>query len=157
MHGLELVDISCHSHASVNEADLVAHVEHELTMLHQVNSEVVVQDEEVLFEVVHGFHTVLVLYGLFPHAHELPLLELLEELVSLDVVVRITFDEPLSKREEFDGLLLLVHGDTFARKSEVLVLVGILVGCHSEVIGVVVLILVQIEENCLFVTLAVKK
>jgi hypothetical protein len=83
-------------------------------MLHQVNSEVVIQDEEVLFEVVHGFHTVLVLYGLFPHAHELPLLELLEELVSLDVVVRITFDEPLSKGEEFDGLLLLVHGDTFA-------------------------------------------
>jgi hypothetical protein len=39
----------------------------------------------------------------------------------------------------------------------VLVLVGILVGCYSEVIRVVVLILVQIEENCLFVTLAVKK
>jgi hypothetical protein len=61
-----------------------------------MNTEVVIQDEEVLFEVVHGFYTVLVLYGFLPHAHKFPFLELLEELVSLDVVVRVTFNQPLS-------------------------------------------------------------
>jgi hypothetical protein len=65
-------------------------------MLHQVHAEVVVQDEQILFQVVHCFNTVLVLYGLLPHTHELPLFELLEELVSLDVVVRVTFNQPLS-------------------------------------------------------------
>jgi hypothetical protein len=42
-------------------------------------------------------HPILVFDGFLPHPHELPLLELFEEIQLLDVVVGVSFDQPLSK------------------------------------------------------------
>jgi hypothetical protein len=48
-------------------------------MLAQVNTKVVLKHEKLFLEGVLGLHPVLVLDSLFPHAHELPPLKLLEE------------------------------------------------------------------------------
>ena len=64
----------------------------------------------------------MLLDGFLPHAHELPALELLEEAEILDVVVRVTLDEPLAERHELDrGVLVLIEGEALARDGVVLV------------------------------------
>ena len=83
----KLIDIlSLTGTALVHKTDR-AHLQHKLTMLHQVLAEGVLEDEKLVIEMVLCGDTVLVLYGLLPHAHELPFLELAEETVGLDVVI----------------------------------------------------------------------
>ena len=103
-------------------------------------AEGVLEDEKLVIEVVLGRDTILVLYGLLPHAHELPLLELTEETVSLDVVVAIALDEPLAEREELLRDLVLVLGDALARKSVVLVS-SIGVGGHLEIVRITTVVM----------------
>jgi len=65
-------------------------------------AEVRLEHEELLLEGVLGLDTELALDSLLPHAHELPLLELLEEVKLLDAVVGISLDEPLAQLEELN-------------------------------------------------------
>jgi hypothetical protein len=51
--------------------------------------------------------------GFLPHSHELPFLEFLEEIFLLDVVVRVSLDQPLAKRQELDWSVVLIKGETF--------------------------------------------
>ena len=95
--------------ARIHES-VAAHVEHELAMLEQVLAEVVPQDEELLVKGVYRLHLVVQLDLLLPHAHELPRLELLEEGEVLDVIVGVSFNEPLTERHELLGRVLLVEG-----------------------------------------------
>ena len=83
-------------------------------MLHQVLAEGVLEDEKLVIEMVLRRDTILVLYRLLPHSHELPFLELAEETVGFDVVVAVTLNQPLSERQEFLGYLVLVLSDTLA-------------------------------------------
>ena len=92
----ELVNVfGVSSAADIDEANLT-HAQHQASVLHQVRTEGVLQNEELLFKLVLGFDTVLVLDGLLPHAHELPFVELTEETVSLDVIVGVALNQPLT-------------------------------------------------------------
>jgi hypothetical protein len=62
-----------------------------------MHTEVVLQNEQLLFKRVLSLHSVLMLDGLLPHSHKLPSFEFLEEGKLLDVVVRVSLNEPLTK------------------------------------------------------------
>jgi hypothetical protein len=52
-----------------------------------MGAEVILKHEELLLKRVLGLHPVLMLDGLLPHSHELPFLELLEEVLFLDMII----------------------------------------------------------------------
>lgn len=83
-------------------------------MLHQVHAEVILQHKQLFLEGILSLHSVLVLNSLFPHTHELPALELFEKRQLLNVVVRITLDQPLSQGQEFDRGVVLVQCQSLA-------------------------------------------
>jgi hypothetical protein len=124
-------------------------------MLHQVLAEGVLEDKKLVIEVVLRRDAVLVLYRFFPHPHELPLLELAEETVGFDVVVAVTFDQPLAERQEFLWHLVLVLGDTLARQRVVLV-TRVSIGGHLEVVWVAAVVVLQVEEDGFFVGFAIE-
>ena len=93
--------------ASVYESRLL-HFNHVESVLLKMDTEVILKHEKLLLEGILSLHSILMLDGLLPHSHELPLLEFLEEVEFLDMVVRISFDEPLTERQELDRLILLI-------------------------------------------------
>ena len=90
-----LDSLGIRSSKGVDES-LLLHVDHIPSVTKQVGREVVLKDEQLLFESVLGLHSVLVLDGFLPHSHELPFLEFLEEVEFLDVVVGVSLDQPLA-------------------------------------------------------------
>jgi len=52
-----------------------------------MGAEVILEHEQFLLKGILSFHSVLMLDSLLPHSHELPFLELLEEILLLDVVI----------------------------------------------------------------------
>ena len=126
-------------------------------MLEQAITEVRLEDEEVLLELIVGLHLVLLLDRLLPHAHELPALELLEEAEVLDVIVGVALDEPLTEGLELHGGVLLVEGETFARDGVVLIPEALIEADWLQVVGVVLVGTVQIGENCLFLAAGIEQ
>ena len=92
----ELVDFLLFGRLACVDESLLTHLEHELTMLEQVFTEVLLQNEQVLVQRIKSPNLVLLLYSALPQAHEFPLFELLEEGKVFDVVVRVTLDKPLA-------------------------------------------------------------
>ena len=82
--------------AGVHEL-VVGHRQHQRSVLEQVLSEVWLQHEKVLFKLINSSNLVVLLDLFLPHAHKFPAFELLEEAEVFDVIVRVTFNEPLSK------------------------------------------------------------
>ena len=74
--------------------------------------------------------------SLLPHAHKLPSLELLEEWQLFDVVVGISFYQPLTQRDELDRRVVFIQGQTFSRECVVLLLVSLLIRTDKQVIRV---------------------
>jgi hypothetical protein len=133
--GSELVNVLGVSRAAdIDEADLT-HLEHESSVLHQVATESILQDKQLLFKLVLSLDTVLVLNGFLPHTHELPLVELTKESVSLDMVIRVSFNQPLTQRKEFARILRLVLGDSLARES-VMLTVALHVSSNLQIVGI---------------------
>ena len=93
---------------------------------------------------------------LLPHAHEFPRLELLEEGEVLDVVVRVTLDEPLAQRHERNGSQLLVEGQTLAR-DRVVVVTFVLVGDWLQVVRITLVVALEVSEDGLFLASGVEK
>jgi hypothetical protein len=81
-------------------------------MSKQVSTEVIFKNEELLVKRVLGCATILLFDHLLPHTHELPFLELLEEAQLLNMVVRVTLNEPLTERNEFNRGVTLVESQT---------------------------------------------
>jgi hypothetical protein len=98
----------------------------------------ILQHEELLFEGVLSLHPVLVLDGFLPHAHELPSFKFLEKWQLLNMIVRVTLNQPLSERQELNRSVILIEGKTLARESVVLLLITSLVGGHQEIVGVLI-------------------
>ena len=120
-------------------------------------AEVGLQHEELLLEGVLSLGSVVVFDGLLPHAHELPFFELLEEAQLLDVVIRITLNEPLAERDELDGHVILVQGKTLARESVVAALEPLRVADDLQVVGVTIFLGVQVHENGLLFRFRIKE
>lgn len=80
-----------------------------------MNTEIVLKHKEFLLEGVLRLHSILVLNGLFPHSHELPSFEFLEEGKLLNMIVGIAFNKPLAQRQKLDGSVVFVQSQTFAR------------------------------------------
>ena len=59
--------------------------------------------------------------GLLPHSHELPSFEFLEERKLLDVVVRVSLNQPLSKTDKFYWIVIFIIGEAFATESVIFV------------------------------------
>jgi hypothetical protein len=76
----------------------------------------ILEHEQLLFKGVLGLHSVLVFNCLFPHTHELPPLELFEEWKLFDVIVGVSFNQPLPQRKKFNGSIIFVESQTFSRK-----------------------------------------
>lgn len=72
------------------------HFNHDSSMFVKVGAEMVLEDEELLLKLSLSLVAVVLLNGFLPHAHELPLFELAEEIKLLNVIERITLNEPLS-------------------------------------------------------------
>ena len=66
-------------------------------MLAEMLTEMVLEDEKLLFERILSLHTVLMLDSFFPHAHKLPSFEFFEEWELLDMIIGVSFNEPLTK------------------------------------------------------------
>ena len=62
----------------------------------EVLGEYGVEDEELVLELSGSLSASLHLNGLLPHAKELPALKLLEERKLLDVIIRVTLNQPLT-------------------------------------------------------------
>lgn len=90
------------------------HANHELSVLGQVSAVVVLEHEEFVSQGVLSLHSVVVLDGLLPHPHKLPLLELLEEWQVFNVVVGVSLDQPLAEGKEFNGSIVLVKGEALS-------------------------------------------
>ena len=144
--------LSVASCAGVNEP-LFLHLDHVESVFAKMSAEVVLQHKELLFERVLSLHTVLVLDGFLPHAHELPLLEFLEEVQLLDVVVGVTLDEPLPERKELDRSVILIESEALSGECVVLLCVSFLVGADKQVVGITVGVGVQIYEYRFFLAL----
>lgn len=99
--------------ARINKTELL-HGEHQRTVLHEMDAEVILKHEEFFLEGVLCLHSVLVLNSLFPHAHKLPTLKLFEERKLFDVVVRVSLDQPLSKGKKLDRSVILIQSETLA-------------------------------------------
>lgn len=108
-------------------------------MLEKVRAEEVLQNEELFVEGVLGFGSVGLFDGLLPHAHELPFFELLEETEFLDVIVRVTLDQPLPKRDELNRGVVLVQGQALTREGVVFWYVTVVVRDNLKVIGITIL------------------
>jgi hypothetical protein len=144
--------------AHINELKIRLHLDHETTMLEQVGTKEVLQNEELLIEGVLCLGAVSLLDGLFPHAHELPFLELLEEAQLLDMVVGVTLDQPLAQGNKFNGDVGLVECKTFTGESVVLGVVAGIIGDDLEIVGVPIQqVRVQVHEDGLFLALAVEE
>lgn len=78
-------------------------------MLEKMRSEEVLQDEQFLIQRVLGFGPVRLFNSLFPHPHKLPLFELLEEAQLLYMVVGVTLNQPLPKRNELYWSVVFVQ------------------------------------------------
>ena len=148
--------LGIHATAGIHETESL-HIEHESSVLHEMHAEVILKHKQLLFEGVLSLHSVLVLNSLLPHAHELPSLELLEEGKLLDVVVRISLDEPLAERKELNGSIIFVKGKPLAGESVVLLLVSSLIRSNQEIIRVLIRIRIKINEYSLFLALDVKQ
>ena len=99
--------------------------------------EIRLQRKQFFFEGVLCAYAVLLLDGFLPVAHILPFLELHEEGQLLDAVVTVTLDEPLAQRDELNGRVRLVKGQTLSREGVVLLfLVTVVVANNAEVIRV---------------------
>jgi len=121
-------------------------------------AEEVLQDEEFLLKRVGRGRAVLLLDGLLPHAHKLPLFELTEERHLLNVVVRVALDQPLAEGNELNGGVHLVESQTLAGERVVLVLKTFVVGGDLQVVRVAgVLLGIQVHEHSLLLTLAIEK
>jgi len=72
------------------------HIHHQLAVILQVVREVRLQRKQFFFERVLCALAILLLNGLLPVAHILPLLELHEKRQLLDAVVTVTLDQPLT-------------------------------------------------------------
>lgn len=92
------------------------HINHITAMSSQMVLKVRLKHKQLFFKSVLCFHAVVELYSFFPHTHELPLLELFEEVEFLNMVVGIALNQPLTKRDKFTRHLIFVQGQTFARK-----------------------------------------
>lgn len=93
--------------AGVDES-LLLHFNHVESVLLKMDTKVILKYEKLLLKGILSFHSVLMLDGLLPHSHELPLLEFLEEVEFLDMVVGISLDKPLSERQELDWSIVLI-------------------------------------------------
>ena len=142
--------------ARINEPQ-VLHLKHIFSVLAEMLAEMVLEDEKFLFERILCLHTVLMLDGFLPHAHKLPSFEFLEEWKLLDMVIGVSFDEPLTKRQELYRGIIFIECKALSGESIVLLLISSLVGCHKEIVRVLVRIWVQVNEHSLFFALAVKK
>jgi hypothetical protein len=85
-----------------------------------VRSKEILHDEKFLIQCVLSLRAVSLLDGLLPHAHELPLFELLEEAQLFNMVVGVTLDQPLAQRNEFNGDVGFVQCETFTAEGVVL-------------------------------------
>jgi hypothetical protein len=101
------LDIS--SLADINKLERVLHLNHQRAMLEKMRSEEVLQDEQFLIQRVLGFGPVRLLNSLFPHSHKLPLFELLKEAQFLYMVVGVTLNQPLPKRNELYWSVVFVQ------------------------------------------------
>lgn len=75
---------------------------------------------------------------LSPHAEELPPFKFLEERQLLDVVERVTLDQPVTQCYELNRALLEVESDSFRRESIVALLTPIVVLAHLKIVGITV-------------------
>ena len=96
-------------------------------MRRQVLIEMWLKHEELFFQRILCFHSVLMLDRLLPHPHELPLLELLEEVQLFDVIVGVSLYQPLPKAQELDWGVILIESQTFSTQSIVLLCFSILI------------------------------
>jgi len=113
------------------------HIQHQLAVVLQVVREVRLQRKQFFFEGVLCALAILLLNGLFPVAHILPLLELHEKRQLLDAVVTVTLDQPLTQGDKLNGCVLLVKGQALSREGVVfLLLVTIIVSNNAKVIWV---------------------
>ena len=126
-------------------------------MFEQVLAEVLLQNEEVLVEQVQSLHFVLLLYPALPQAHELPLVELLEEGEVLNVVVGVALDQPLAQGHELNGCLLLIERQAFARDCIVPVatLITHAVTNRLQIIRVVLVLADEVCEDRFFLAAGV--
>lgn len=116
LDGLDVASLT-----NVDELEIVLHLDHKTAVLEQVGREVLLQNEKFVVELVLSTRAIGLLDDLLPHAHELPLLELLEEGELPDTVVGVALDQPLAERNEFDRRVVLVESQALARERVVLV------------------------------------
>jgi hypothetical protein len=127
-------------------------------VLEQMRPEVLLQDEQILLELVLHIVSVGFLDALFPHAHEFPGLELLEEGEVLDVIVRVSLDEPLAEGEELYWGVSLIEGQSIARDGVVVVtLLDVSKPCVLQVIWVILAHGLKVHEHGLLVALGVEE
>lgn len=134
------------------------HFDHDSSMFLKMCAEVVLKDEELLFEGGLSLVAVILLDSFLPHAHEFPFFELTEEVQLLDMVKRVTLDQPLTEGQKFDRYIIFVMGETFSTYGvEIFFRAGI-EGCVLQVVRIVAILLgVQVEEHSLFFALAIKQ
>ena len=75
----------------------------------------------MLIKLVDGCESVLLLDIFFPVSHIFPGSKLLEELQVFNVIIGVTFNQPLTKGMEFDRFVTLICCKTFTRECVVLV------------------------------------
>jgi len=144
--------------AQINKLERGLHLHHQASVLAEVVPEKGLQDEELFVEKVLGPGAILLFDLLLPHSHELPLFELLEEAQFFYVVVGITFDQPLTQRNELDWGVVLVESKAFAAQSVVLLRIAVLVGGDLQIVGVAIReIGIQIHEYGFLLAFAIQK
>jgi len=82
--------------AFVNESQTL-HLDHNPSMFVKMCTEVVLKNKKLLLKGGLGLVAVVLLDGFLPHAHKLPFFELTEEVKLLDMIKRVTFDQPLTE------------------------------------------------------------
>jgi len=142
--------------ADINELKML-HLNHVSAMDSEMILEMRLKHEKFFLQGVLGFVAVALLDGFLPHAHKLPLLKLLKEAKFLDVVVRITLDKPLSKRDKLNRDVVLIKGESFSRESIVPVFVALAVANNSKVVGISIILRIQVHEHSFFFTLRIQK
>lgn len=107
---MDVLDVAA---ANVNEFK-VLHLYHEASVDCEVVLKVGLQHEELFLQCILCLHSVVMLDGLLPHAHELPLLKLLEEAKLLNVIIRIALNQPLPQRYELNWHVVLVKRESLS-------------------------------------------
>lgn len=69
------------------------------------------------------------------------------------MVVRVSFNEPLSKGKKFDWSIIFVKGKSLSREGVVFGLILFLVVTDNKVIWVVIWVWTEVKENSFFFTL----